>query len=111
MALKFSISSKREFNFLPQYFINISEKQELILKPIITQRIGSVGWLYYGSRFENGEFNIDTTSITGTKSVKDTRQTVWIKKKPIKFSNPDREDIFFLTLDMKLMKFGDVLHQ
>ena len=43
LALKFSISSKRGFNFLPQYFINISEQQELILKPIITQRIGSVG--------------------------------------------------------------------
>ena len=74
MALKFSISSKRGFNFLPQYFINISEQQELILKPIITQRIGSVGWLYYGSRFENGEFNIDTTSIKWTKSVKDAGQ-------------------------------------
>lgn len=73
LAPKFSISSKRGFSFLPQYFINISEQQELILKPIITQRIGSVGWLYYGSRFENGEFNIDA-SITGTKSVKDAGQ-------------------------------------
>lgn len=73
LAPKFSISSKRGFSFLPQYFINISEHQELILKPIITQRIGSVGWIYYGSRFENGEFNIDA-SITGTKSVKEAGQ-------------------------------------
>lgn len=70
LAPKFSISSKRGFSFLPQYFVNISDHQELILKPIITQKIGSVGWLYYGSRFENGEFNIDA-SITGTKSVKE----------------------------------------
>lgn len=70
LAPKFSMSSQCGFGLLPQYFVNISEYQELIIKPIITQKIGNVGWLYYGSRFKNGEFNIDA-SITGTKSAKE----------------------------------------
>lgn len=65
---KFSMSDKSGFSIIPRYFISISDYQELILKPIITTKIGSVGWLYYGNRFKNGEFYIDT-SITGTKSV------------------------------------------
>ena len=75
LAPKFSVSSKGGFSVLPQYFIDISGNQELILKPIITQKIGSVAWLYYGSRFKNGEFSIDA-SITGVKSAKEARSDI-----------------------------------
>jgi LPS-assembly protein len=68
LASKFSNSSKSGFNIRPQYLWVISQSQELIVKPIITTKIGYVGWIYYGIRFPNGEFNIDT-SITGVKSV------------------------------------------
>lgn len=75
LSPEFSISGKNGFSFLPRYFVNISDQQELILKPIVTQKIGSVGWIYYGSRFKNGEFNIDA-SITGTKSVNNINDDV-----------------------------------
>lgn len=65
---KFSISSQRGACLLPQYLFSISDSQELILKPILTTKIGQVGWMYYGWRFLHGEFNIDA-SLTGTKSV------------------------------------------
>lgn len=76
LSPRFSVSSKCGFSLLPQYFINISESQELILKPIITSKIGNVGWIYYGNRFRNGEFNIDA-SITGTKSVNGSAYDYW----------------------------------
>ncbi|MDR3186914.1 MAG: LPS assembly protein LptD [Holosporaceae bacterium] len=63
-----SVSSKRGFGLCPKYLCSISDSQELLLKPIVTSKIGSVGWIYYGLRFPNGEFNIDA-SMTGTKSV------------------------------------------
>ncbi|MDR0677779.1 MAG: LPS assembly protein LptD [Holosporaceae bacterium] len=64
---KFSTSSRYGFSILPQYLWAISPSQELILKPIITTKIGHVGWIYYGLRFPGGEFNADT-SITGIQS-------------------------------------------
>ena len=67
---KFSTSTRNGFSICPQYLFAISDSQELILKPIITSKIGNVGWIYYGFRFPNGEFNMDA-SITDTKSVKD----------------------------------------
>ncbi|MDR0632024.1 MAG: LPS assembly protein LptD [Holosporaceae bacterium] len=66
---KFSASSIGGFSLLPQYLWSISDSQELILKPIITSKIGNVGWLYYGLRFPNGEFNIDA-SLAGIQSAK-----------------------------------------
>ena len=82
LAPKFSMSSKGGFSLLPQYFLNISEQQELILKPIITQRLGSVAWLYYGSRFQNGEFSIDA-SITGVRSAKEAKISDSAEKKHV----------------------------
>jgi LPS-assembly protein len=69
LAPNFSISSKSGFSVSPKYLFAISESQELILKPIITSKIGSVGWFYYGHRIKNGEFSIDA-SLTGVSSVK-----------------------------------------
>ncbi|MDR2723912.1 MAG: LPS assembly protein LptD [Holosporaceae bacterium] len=63
---RFSISTKSGFSISPQYLFTISDSQELILKPIITSKIGNVGWVYYGLRFFHGEFNVDA-SITTTK--------------------------------------------
>lgn len=82
LAPKLSVSSKCGFSLLPQYFVNISEQQELILKPIITQRLGSVAWLYYGARFENGEFSIDA-SITDVKSAKEAKVSDSVEQKNI----------------------------
>lgn len=79
LSPKFVVSSKSGFSVLPQYFIAIDEYQELILKPIITSKIGSVGWIYYGRRFRNGEFYIDA-SITGTKSVDKYNSGIWNRK-------------------------------
>ncbi|MDR3180068.1 MAG: hypothetical protein LBT70_04180 [Holosporaceae bacterium] len=69
LAPQFSTSSKNGFCVLPKYLVSISESQELVLKPIITSKVGCVGWMCYGHRLKNGEFNIDA-SITDTKSVK-----------------------------------------
>ncbi|MDR0968222.1 MAG: hypothetical protein LBL99_01130, partial [Holosporaceae bacterium] len=66
---KFTMASRSGFSVLPKYLWSISESQELIFKPIVTSKIGSVAWAYYGLRFPNGEFNIDA-SITGVESVK-----------------------------------------
>ncbi|MDR1551714.1 MAG: LPS assembly protein LptD [Holosporaceae bacterium] len=67
LAPKFSTSSKSGLSLSPQYLWSISDSQELILKPIVTSRIGNVGWAYYGLRFPDGEFNMDA-SITGVQS-------------------------------------------
>ncbi|MDR3151686.1 MAG: LPS assembly protein LptD [Holosporaceae bacterium] len=69
LAPSFSVSSKSGFSVSPKYLFAISESQELILKPIITSKIGSVGWFYYGYRIKNGEFSIDA-SLTDVSSVK-----------------------------------------
>ncbi|MDR2646249.1 MAG: LPS assembly protein LptD [Holosporaceae bacterium] len=69
LAPKFSVSSKNGLSVLPQYLFAISDSQELILKPIVTSKIGNVGWMYYALRFPNGEFDVDT-SLTNTRSVK-----------------------------------------
>lgn len=69
LAPRFSISSKQGIAFMPQFFWNISNNQDLIIKPIFTQKIGSVAWAYYGHKFQKGELSIDA-SITGTKSAK-----------------------------------------
>ena len=61
------ISQKNGLSIMPRYFYSISERQELVLKPLITTNVGAIGWAYYGSRFKNGEFSIDT-SITGAQS-------------------------------------------
>jgi LPS-assembly protein len=66
---RFSTSSKSGIGFLPQYLWSISDSAELILKPIVTSKIGSVGWAFYGLRFPGGEFNVDA-SIAGVKSAK-----------------------------------------
>ncbi|MDR1561447.1 MAG: LPS assembly protein LptD, partial [Holosporaceae bacterium] len=65
---RLGLSSKSGFGVCPQYLYLISDSQELILKPIITSKIGNVGWVYYGFRFPHGEFNVDT-SITDTRSI------------------------------------------
>jgi LPS-assembly protein len=65
---KFATSSRSGFSLLPRYLWSISESQELILKPIVTSKIGNVGWAYYGVRFPHGEFNADA-SLTGVKSI------------------------------------------
>ncbi|MDR0555975.1 MAG: LPS assembly protein LptD [Holosporaceae bacterium] len=75
LAPKFSTSSKSGFSVVPSYLWSISDSQELILKPIVTSKIGNVGWLYYGLRFPNGEFNVDT-SFTGIQSVSAKDQIV-----------------------------------
>ncbi|MDR0753354.1 MAG: LPS assembly protein LptD, partial [Holosporaceae bacterium] len=67
---KFSVSSKNGFSVLPQYLFAISDSQELILKPIVTSKIGNVVWMYYALRFPNGKFDVDA-SITNTSSIKD----------------------------------------
>jgi LPS-assembly protein len=67
---KFSTSTESGGSVLLQYFWAISNSQELILKPVITSKIGSVGWIYYGLRFPHGEFDLDT-SIAGIRSVKE----------------------------------------
>jgi LPS-assembly protein len=69
LAPQFSTSSKSGFCILPKYLVSISESQELVLKPIITSKVGCVGWMYYGHRLKNGEFYTDA-SITNTQSVK-----------------------------------------
>ncbi|MDR2682090.1 MAG: LPS assembly protein LptD [Holosporaceae bacterium] len=81
LAPQFSTSSKNGFCILPKYLCSISESQELVLKPIITSKIGCVGWMYYGHRLKNGELSIDA-SITDTKSVKnyDANDEKTIKK-------------------------------
>lgn len=68
LTQKFSFSSQQGFSLLIPYLFSISDSQELILKPIITSRIGHVPWIYYGWRFPHGEFSIDA-SLTGTKSI------------------------------------------
>ncbi|MDR0581091.1 MAG: LPS assembly protein LptD [Holosporaceae bacterium] len=83
LAPKFSVSSKTGMSVLPQYLFAISDSQELILKPIITSKIGNVGWMYYAFRFPNGEFDVDA-SITNTKSVKDQIGDNEYEKKAIK---------------------------
>ena len=65
---KFSLSSQQGFSLLLPYLFSISDSQELILKPIITSKIGHVPWFYYSWRFAHGEFSIDA-SLTGTKSI------------------------------------------
>lgn len=67
-------STTAGFSIVPKYLISISKSQELILKPIITSKIGPIFWSSYGYRFVNGKLNIDT-SITGTKSVERSRDT------------------------------------
>ena len=67
------LSQKNGFCVMPKYLFAISEHQELILKPVITTRVGPIGWVYYGSRFKNGEFSVDA-SITGIQSAT-TRNT------------------------------------
>ncbi|MDR1362060.1 MAG: LPS assembly protein LptD [Holosporaceae bacterium] len=69
LAPNFFVSGKCGISISPKYLFAISPSQELILKPIITSKIGSVAWAYYGQRIKNGEFNIDA-SITGSTSVK-----------------------------------------
>ncbi|GHU11824.1 hypothetical protein FACS189449_04100 [Alphaproteobacteria bacterium] len=69
LAPKFTTASKSGFSIRPQYLLSISESQELIIKPMITSKIGCVAWAYYRYRFKNGEFSVDA-SITGTQSVK-----------------------------------------
>jgi LPS-assembly protein len=78
---KFSTSGQNGFSVLPQYLFAISDSQELLLKPVITSKAGFIGWMYYGLRFLQGEFNIDA-SITGVKPVKDkeNREEQSIKK-------------------------------
>ena len=66
---KFSSSSTSGLSIHPKYVACLSPSQELILKPIITSKIGSVFWGSYKHRLINGEFSVDA-SITGIKSIK-----------------------------------------
>lgn len=70
------------FSVVPKYLVSISKSQELILKPIITSKIGPIFWSSYGYRFMNGKLNIDA-SITGTKSVERNRDTGDYEKKEL----------------------------
>lgn len=73
LAPRFSLSSKQGLALMPQFFWNISNSQDLIIKPIFTQKIGSVAWAYYGHKFRRGELSIDA-SITGTRSAKKAKK-------------------------------------
>ena len=65
---KVSYSSQQGLSLSLPYLFSISDSQELILKPIITSKIGHVPWIYYGWRFPHGKLTIDA-SLTGTKSL------------------------------------------
>lgn len=71
LSPKITTNSNSEFSVVLPYLASASESHELILKPIITSRIGVVAWGYYGAKLSHGEFNIDT-SITGTSSIKNS---------------------------------------
>ena len=72
------------FNICPRFLYSISDSQELLIKPVITTKIGNVFWSSYAHRFYSGEFTVDA-SITGIKSVKN------IDTKDI--SNPDQDEL------------------
>lgn len=72
------------FNICPRFLYSISDSQELLIKPVITTKIGSVLWSSYAHRFCSGEFSIDA-SITGIKSVKNIDQN--------DITNPDNEEL------------------
>lgn len=57
------------------YLYSISRSQELIFKPIITTKIGTILWMNYNYRIPNGLLSIDT-SYTGIKSVESPSQTI-----------------------------------
>lgn len=75
----YSFASQVGLGITIPYLFSISDSQELIFKPILTSKIGHVLWIYYGFRFPNGEFSIDT-SLTGTKSVDKKEQNEQVKK-------------------------------
>lgn len=83
-------------SIVPRYLASISKSQELILKPVITSKIGPVAWINYSMRFPNGIFTIDT-SITGTKSVEHQKDDIsFYEKREIKKikSNKYRGHVF-----------------
>lgn len=65
----FSFSKINGVCVCPRYLCSISNSQELILKPILTTKIGTAMWASYAYRFNSGMFDIDT-SFAGIKSVK-----------------------------------------
>ncbi|MDR1334823.1 MAG: LPS assembly protein LptD [Holosporaceae bacterium] len=73
LAPRYSVSNKMGLGFMPIYLFSISNSQELLLKPIITSKIGVVLWGYYGYRFKHGELCVDA-SITNTDSLKNHDQ-------------------------------------
>lgn len=75
LAPHLSLSSKQGLALMPQFFWAISNSQDLIIKPIFTQKIGSVAWAYYAQKFRKGEFSVDA-SITGTKSAKEAKKGI-----------------------------------
>jgi LPS-assembly protein len=74
LAPKFSTSNNAGVSISPHYLVSISPSQELIVKPIITSKIGCIGWLYYGCIFRDGEFSVDS-SITNSDSLNKVSST------------------------------------
>lgn len=69
LAPKITTNSTNGFCVVLPYLASTSETRELILKPIVTSKVGAVAWGSYDVKFAHGELNIDT-SVTGTSSVK-----------------------------------------
>lgn len=69
LSPKITTNSHNGFCIVLPYLASTSESHELILKPIITSKVGAVAWGRYDVKFAHGELNIDT-SATGTSSVK-----------------------------------------
>lgn len=66
---KLATSSSNGLTVVVPYLWVISNSQEIILKPLITTKAGTIAWAEYNFRFNQGELNVDT-SITNNDSVR-----------------------------------------
>ena len=79
---EFKVSSRNGFSVMPRFLYSISDSQELIFKPLITTKSGAITGAYYGTRFQNGEFNVDA-SVTGTSSAHHSAEESDFERKTI----------------------------